>query len=166
MGGWRECQRVVLLDTCLAALGLDMPQPRAYIRAVNAAAQRFQQHDLTRFLGKQARGLTDRIVNALRQAVPVEEIWLFGSCARGDAGPDSDVDLLVVLANNHGLARPTLECYRAIQRLHSGVPFDVVATTRTTWDRDSVDGFGPIGDAAREGIKLYANRREGSPALV
>ena len=143
-----------------------MRQRGGYSRFVNAGSGRAQKLGLIRVLGNQAGDLTDRIVTALRRAVPVEEIWLFGSCARGDARPDSDVDLLVVLADKHGLARPTLECYRAIQRLHSGIPFDVVATTRTIWERDSADRFGPIGDAAREGIKLYANRREGSPKLV
>ncbi len=122
--------------------------------------------DLARVFGERGRGLAERLVTALRQAVPVEEIWLFGSCARGDAQPGSDLDVLVVLPDDHGLARPTLECYRAIQRLHSGVPVDVVATTRSFWVRDSADGFGPIGDAFREGIRLYGNRREESSTLV
>lgn len=125
-----------------------------------------EQLDLTRVFGKRGHGLIDRIVTALRQSVPLEEIWMFGSCARGEPGPGSDLDLLVVLPDDHGLARPTLECYRAIQQLHSGVPIDVVATTRSRWERDSRDGFGPIGDAFREGIRLYGNRREESRALV
>ena len=28
---------------------------------------------------------------------PQAEVWLFGSRARGEAGPDSDIDLLVIL---------------------------------------------------------------------
>ena len=114
-----------------------------------------EQSDLPRVFGEQGRGLIDRIVTALRQAMPVEEIWMFGSCARGDAEPGSDLDLLVVLSDGHGFPRPTLECYRAIQRLHSGVPIDVVAATRFALDRDSRDGFGPSGDAFREGIQLF-----------
>ncbi|MBI4325916.1 MAG: nucleotidyltransferase domain-containing protein [Chloroflexi bacterium] len=130
------------------------------------AARHSEELDLARVFGERGRGLAQRLVTALRQAVPVEEIWLFGSCARGDAQPGSDLDVLVVLPDDHGLARPTLECYRAIQRLHSGVPVDVVATTRSFWERDSADGFGPIGDAFREGIRLYGNRREESSTLV
>ena len=122
--------------------------------------------NLTRVFGERGRGLMDRIVTALRQAVPVEEIWMFGSCVRGEAQPGSDLDMLVVLPDGHGLARPNLECYRAIQRLHSGVPIDVVATTRSKWERDSKDGFGPVGDAFREGIQLYGNRRQESRTLV
>ncbi|MBI4659217.1 MAG: nucleotidyltransferase domain-containing protein [Verrucomicrobia bacterium] len=125
-----------------------------------------KQVDLTHLFGERNHELIDRIVAALRQTMPVEEIWIFGSCARGEADPGSDLDLLVVLPDDHGLARPTLESYRAIQRLHSGVPIDVVATTRSTWERDRRDGFGLIGDAFREGIRLYGHRREESRTLV
>jgi uncharacterized protein len=43
----------------------------------------------------------ERIVARLREAAPrlralgVERLWLFGSIARGEAGPESDVDLLI-----------------------------------------------------------------------
>lgn len=40
---------------------------------------------------------TTRIVSAVRQIVPaVEEIWLYGSRARGNFRPDSDYDLIIV----------------------------------------------------------------------
>jgi predicted nucleotidyltransferase len=40
--------------------------------------------------------LVDRLVEAYRP----ERIYLFGSVARGDAGPDSDYDLLVVMPDD------------------------------------------------------------------
>ena len=122
--------------------------------------------DLTRFFGPSARGVLSRFLAALRRELPVEEVWLFGSCARGDAQPDSDLDLLVVLADGHGLARPTLACYRAIRRLHSGIPTDVLAIPRTRWEREQAEPFGLLGEVAREGVQLYANGREESPTLV
>lgn len=33
-------------------------------------------------------------------AKPVKKAWLFGSCSRGEDGPNSDVDLLVVYDEN------------------------------------------------------------------
>jgi hypothetical protein len=39
-------------------------------------------------------------VSAVREAFHPSEIWLFGSRARGDCGPDSDWDLLAVLPDN------------------------------------------------------------------
>ena len=41
--------------------------------------------------------LRDRIKEAIRRLEPNAEIILYGSRARGDAGPDSDWDLLVLL---------------------------------------------------------------------
>ena len=125
-----------------------------------------QSFDLTRVFGGRARDLAERVVSALRRAVPVEEVWLFGSCARGDARGDSDLDLLVVLADDHGLARPNLDCYRAIRKLHTGIPTDVMAISRSRWEREQAQPFGLFGDVCREGVKLYANGRKESPALV
>ncbi len=46
--------------------------------------------DLAALLGRMKRALHERVGSGVR-------LVLFGSRARGDAGPDSDVDLLVVL---------------------------------------------------------------------
>lgn len=121
---------------------------------------------MTRAFGSKAEGFLSRSVAALRQALPVEEVWLFGSCARGEAKPDSDLDLLVVLADDHGLARPTLACYRAIRRLRSGIPTDVMAISKRRWEQACAHPFGLFGDVYREGVQVYVNRREESPALV
>jgi predicted nucleotidyltransferase len=40
------------------------------------------------------------VVERLIEAYRPERIYLFGSVARGDAGPDSDYDLLVVVADD------------------------------------------------------------------
>ena len=39
----------------------------------------------------------DRMVRRIVRKFQPEQVILFGSQARGDAGPDSDVDLLVVM---------------------------------------------------------------------
>ena len=43
----------------------------------------------------------DEIVRRIVQVAQPEKIILFGSAARGEMGPHSDVDLLVVKANVH-----------------------------------------------------------------
>lgn len=122
--------------------------------------------DLTPVFGGRARDLAERVVAALRQAVPVEEVWLFGSCARGDATSDSDLDLLVVLADDHGLARPNLACFKSVNHLADVPPADVLAISKSAWDREQADPFGLFGDVCREGLRLYANGRGyNGPAL-
>jgi predicted nucleotidyltransferase len=44
--------------------------------------------------------LLDKIVRNLIEAYRPERIYLFGSYARGDAGPDSDYDLLIVVPDS------------------------------------------------------------------
>jgi predicted nucleotidyltransferase len=46
--------------------------------------------------GAIARDVIDEAARLLTAAAPGVRVLLFGSHARGDAGPDSDVDLLVV----------------------------------------------------------------------
>jgi predicted nucleotidyltransferase len=42
------------------------------------------------------RETLERCLEAMNRALPLREVWLFGSHARGDARPDSDVDLCLV----------------------------------------------------------------------
>lgn len=49
----------------------------------------------------QVRACLRQAVERLAQSHPeIEEVWLFGSLARGDAVPGSDADLLVVLSGS------------------------------------------------------------------
>jgi predicted nucleotidyltransferase len=42
------------------------------------------------------RGILVRCLEAMNEALPLKAVYLFGSHARGDARPDSDVDLCLV----------------------------------------------------------------------
>jgi uncharacterized protein len=67
--------------------------------------------------------ITERIVNASQP----EKIILFGSFARGDFDPDSDLDLLVVIS---GVDRPRTESTRLRGVLRGLlVPVDIVVVT-------------------------------------
>lgn len=123
---------------------------------MSTALQNDTLPNLTRLFGFRAHGLTGRLVAALRQAVPVEEIWLFGSCARGEGRPDSDLDLLVVLADDHGLGRPNLACFQAVNHLPDVPPVDVVSVSKNRWLHERSHPFGLFGDASQQGVCLYA----------
>jgi uncharacterized protein len=60
-------------------------------------------------------------------------IYLFGSAARGDEGPDSDYDLMVVVADGTlAELRDSSRAYHAIWRL--GAAADVLVWTRAEFD--------------------------------
>lgn len=54
---------------------------------------------------------TQMILPKLRQCLasqPIIKAWLFGSCSRGEEGPDSDVDLLVEYDYNNRISLMTI----------------------------------------------------------
>lgn len=57
----------------------------------------------------------------------IEEVWLFGSLARGDAVPGSDADVLIVLSES---MLPFLARSARYQPDFCGVGMDVLAYTR------------------------------------
>lgn len=74
------------------------------------------------------------VVRRLVDAYQPERIYLFGSTARGDAGPDSDYDIMVVVPDD---APPELqECdvaYRALRGL--GIAKDVLIWTHGEFEK-------------------------------
>ena len=83
-----------------------------------------------------------------------ERIILFGSHARGEAGPDSDVDLLVVMPFLGSKREKQLEIRLALRNIH--VPKDIMVTTPEEFQwRKEVPGTIER-PAAREGKVLYA----------
>jgi len=82
------------------------------------------------------------------------QIILFGSHARGRAGPDSDVDLLVVMPVSGSKREKQLEIRLALHGF--AVPKDIVVTTPEEFDwRKDIPGTIER-PAAREGKVLYA----------
>jgi predicted nucleotidyltransferase len=83
-----------------------------------------------------------------------ERVILFGSHARDGAGPDSDVDLLVVMAVSGSKREKQLEIRLALRSFR--IPKDIVVTTpeEFVW-RKEIPGTIER-PAAREGKVLYA----------
>jgi predicted nucleotidyltransferase len=73
------------------------------------------------------------IVERLIEAYQPERLYLFGSKARGDSGPDSDFDLMVVVPDD---APPTRKrSWLAYDELRStGTAADVLVWTRSVFE--------------------------------
>ncbi len=103
-----------------------------------------------------SKAIRERIEEMARRIVErfhPERIILFGSHARGTAGPDSDVDLLVVLRDAAPKRAKTVEIYRLLAGM--GLPKDVIVVTPEEVERyRNVTGT-IIHPALREGKVLY-----------
>jgi len=81
----------------------------------------------------------DEIIRRIVEVATPEKIILFGSAARGELGPNSDVDLLVIMET---MARP-VDRYLAVSRLIRPRPFPLDILVKTP---DEVGGALAKGD--------------------
>ena len=96
----------------------------------------------------------DRMVQRIVKEFHPEQVILFGSHARGTAGPDSDVDLLVVMPVSGSRWEKAVEIGVALHGL--GVAKDIVVTTPEDFEwRKEIPGTIER-PAALEGKVLYA----------
>ena len=97
--------------------------------------------------------LAEIIRRIVRVAAP-ERIVLFGSGARGEAGPDSDLDLLVIKPGQYHRGRLTEAIYRSL--IGVGQAVDVVVVTPEDVERYRDTPALVIAPALREGRVVYA----------
>lgn len=101
-----------------------------------------------------ARVLTDVIRRIVKAARP-EKIVLFGSAARGEMGPNSDVDLLVIKRGKFNRGRVTESIYRNLYGTDAAV--DVVVVTPEEIDRYRNEPCLVIAPALKEGKVVYGS---------
>ena len=96
----------------------------------------------------------EEMVRRIVEQFHPEQIILFGSYARGQAGPDSDVDLLVVMPVSGSKRKIAMEIDLALAG--SGLPKDVIVVTpeEVARLRDIVGTI--VYPALREGKVMYA----------
>jgi len=94
--------------------------------------------------------MVDRIVKQFRP----EKIILFGSHARGDAGPDSDVDLLIVMPVEGSRREKRIEIRLALHDIKVAKDILVSTPEEFAW-REQIVGTIEY-PAAREGKVVYA----------
>lgn len=95
------------------------------------------------------------IVRRLVAAFQPERIYLFGSKARGEAGPDSDYDLLLVVADEAPPERKRSRlAYQALRGTRTAA--DVLVWSRGDFDRRLHLAASLPATVQREGRLLYA----------
>ncbi len=97
----------------------------------------------------------DEIVRRLVEAYQPERIYLFGSAARSEAGPDSDYDLLMVVPDE---ASPERKRSRLAYEVlwGSGVAADVLVCTHSYFEARRHLKASLPGTVLREGRLLHA----------
>jgi predicted nucleotidyltransferase len=103
------------------------------------------------------RDLIQAVVEAVVRAARPERVVLFGSWARGDAGPESDIDLLVVEADPFTRGRSRRREAARVSRALAGflVPIDLLLYSADEVERWRDTPNHVVARAAREGQIVY-----------
>ena len=97
-----------------------------------------------------------KMVELIVERFHPEKVILFGSHARGEAGPDSDVDLLIVMPVKGSRREKAVQIGVALQDIR--VPKDIIVTTPENFEwRKEISGTIER-PADREGMVLYARQ--------
>jgi len=93
------------------------------------------------------------MANRLRATIHAERVWLFGSQARGNAGPDSDVDLLAVVPGS-SLSRYQRAVAARRELASFNIPMDIVVLTHEEWEKQLKAPCSLASTVTREGIAI------------
>ncbi len=105
--------------------------------------------------------LLAQMAQVIAEEVAPEEVILFGSWARGTAGPDADVDLLIIQTapfdQGRDRRKEMVRIWRALA--HFAVPKDILVYSRSEVERWRHARNHIVARALREGKVLYARPR-------
>ena len=107
-------------------------------------------------LGTKTTSVINEMVQRIVGSVQPVKIILFGSYARGTAGPDSDVDLMVVVKKTMSKRKMTVGIYKLLAGM--GLPKDIVVVTLEEIEKYATIAGTLIKPALREGKVLYEQK--------
>jgi uncharacterized protein len=98
------------------------------------------------------------ISEKLLEGLQAEAVWLFGSHARGEATPDSDMDFLAVVSHSdESRYRRAVSARRLVRDIHC--PKDIIVLTREEWDRELHVPSSLSSTVQKEGVRLEHGSR-------
>jgi len=95
----------------------------------------------------------DELVRRIVEAVHPRRVILFGSAARGEMGPNSDLDVLVIMPDGTHRRRTAQEVYRRMWGF--GFAKDIVVVTESDVREYGANPYMIIKNALQEGRELY-----------
>lgn len=98
----------------------------------------------------------EQCVRVLIDDFGAQEIWVYGSVAKGEAGSDSDVDLLVVGGEDSSAGNNRHRAARLLARVQGTLPLGLNVVTPTQWQRVRHERSTIYPEIAEEGTRLYA----------
>ena len=95
------------------------------------------------------------VVSKIVATINPDKIILFGSYARGDASPDSDIDVLVIKSGVENMRQAAQQIYRALHGIRA--PVDVIVETPEHLEKhQNVPGL-IYKRALTEGVVVYGD---------
>lgn len=98
----------------------------------------------------------DGLVKLIKELYDPQEIWLFGSQARGDWSLNSDIDLMIVGRKFGGPKRGEIYVQATKRKIRVG--FDAVFVSQDDFEKHRGDEKSVYGNTAREGRLIYSQR--------
>jgi predicted nucleotidyltransferase len=95
----------------------------------------------------------DELVRRIVAAVHPRRVILFGSAARGEMGPNSDLDVLVIMPDGTHRRQTAQEVYRRLWGF--GFAKDIVVVTESDVQEYGTNPYMIIKNALEEGRELY-----------
>ena len=103
--------------------------------------------------GRPDKKVLAEIVQRVVEAAQPDKIILFGSAARGEMGPNSDIDLLVIKSGKFNHDRVTREIYRHLSG--AGAAVDALVVTPEDLEQYGDSPYLVYSPALREGKVIY-----------
>jgi predicted nucleotidyltransferase len=100
-----------------------------------------------------SKDLLDELIRRIVGAVRPRRIILFGSAARGELGPNSDLDLLVVVRDGVHRRRAAKEIYRALLGL--GYATDIIVATESVLETHKENPYMVYHSALQDGKEIF-----------
>ncbi len=98
------------------------------------------------------------LVDIIKRLYDPQEIWIFGSQARGDWTMESDIDLMIVGQKSNSLKRGEIYVEATRQKIRDG--FDAVFVSLDDFAEKFNDEKSISGIAVKEGIPIYTKDLE------